>query len=136
MATRTARLGLAKPAAADRTWDVPLNANADALDAGPLGSLAVRAHESPSTSLLIDVGAGAFVNAAGVYTSYAGVSGFAIGASLTRSVWLTDAAVLTVGASYPAPATNHVRLGVVVTGVATVTSIAPPAMLPVRSASS
>lgn len=122
--TYTPNLKLPIPAVGDRSWSVPNDARVTILDAlAPVGSLYVSSHEQPSSSLLIDVAAGAFVDQSGAVQTYAGVSGQAIALSSSKVLYLDGTASwsLVVAASYPS--TPHVRLASVVTGVATITSI-------------
>lgn len=128
----TANAKLQKPATADRYWDVPVNANADQLDAtAAIGGLAVTTAEVPSATLNVAVAAGSYVKADGTVGTYAGVASQAVTASVTNYLFLTDAGALTVGTAWPT--TNHVRLAVVVAGTTTVTSLAD-ARLPFGSA--
>lgn len=129
--TYTSKVGFAKPANNDSGWDTTLNADLDMIDAlTPVGSLAVQLKEVPSASLNVKVAAGSYEKADGTIVSYAGTSSFAVTASGTRYLYLTDAGTLTDGASWPA--TAHVRLAVVVTGGSTITSITD-ARIPFRS---
>lgn len=122
--TYTTKLRLQKPAAADRNWDTPLNANADALDSlAPVGGLAVVAKETPSTTLNVRVAAGTYRKADGTAGSYAGTSSQAMTAGSTNYLWLTDAAVLTLSTSAYPTGSAHVRLATVVAGATTITSV-------------
>ena len=113
--TYTANARLQKPAASDRNWDVPINANADALDAmSAIGGLAVTTLETPSSSLRVGVTPGNFASSNGTVVSFAGAPSFALPASSTVYLWLSDAGLLTSGPSFPASA--HVRLAHVATG--------------------
>ena len=69
------------------------------------------------------VASGTYTKAAGTIGTYAGTGSFALTASTTSYLWLTDAGVLTAGASFPISGTNHVRLAVVVAGSSSLTSI-------------
>jgi hypothetical protein len=124
--TYTGQIKLAKPASGDRTWNVPVNANCDTLDAlNPVGDLAVTTHEQPSSSLLVDIAAGGFIDQSGTVQTYAGVSGQAIATGTTKTLYLDGTAswALVVSAtSYPS--TPHIRLATVVAGASTITSIA------------
>jgi hypothetical protein len=134
--TRTPNAALQMPATADRGWDAPLNANSQQLDSTPaIGSLCVTQHEYPSTTLLVNVAAGTFVNAAGAYASYAGQSGLALPANSTTRLWVTDSGSLVTGLAWPNPGTNHVRLATVTTGASNVSAITD-SRTPFRSASS
>jgi hypothetical protein len=123
--TYTGQIKLAKPGSGDRTWNVPLNANCDTLDAvNAVAGLAVTTHEQPSSSLLVDVAAGSFVDHAGGVPTYAGVSGQAIATGTTKTLYLDGAAswaLVVTATSYPT--TPHVRLATVVAGASTITSI-------------
>jgi hypothetical protein len=57
--TYTPNVRLQKPAANDRSWDGPVNANADTLDGmNAIGALCVTLAETPSASLNVSVAAG------------------------------------------------------------------------------
>jgi hypothetical protein len=122
--TYSANIKLGEPGIGDTGWGAVLNSNAGILDAlNPVGDLAVTTHEQPSGSLLVDVAAGNFVKPDRTVGTYAGVSGQAIPTGTTKALYLdgTNAWALTLGASYPT--TPHVRLGTVVAGASTITSI-------------
>ena len=60
--TYTRNVQLAMPAPGDRTWNVPVNGNAQVLDAlAPLGALAVVTTEVPSATLNVHVAAGSYL---------------------------------------------------------------------------
>jgi hypothetical protein len=123
--TYTPNVALAKPGLGDRTWNVPLNANYDGLDAlAPVGGLNVTTKEQPSSSLKVNVAAGSFVKQDGTIGTYAGTVGQILSSSSTSVLYLDGTAswALTIAASYPT--TPHVRLATVVTGTNTVTSVA------------
>jgi hypothetical protein len=123
--TYTPAIQLAKPATGDRSWDVAMNGNSTLLDAlTPVGGLSVSTAETPSASLNVRVAGGQFVDQSGTVQTYAGTASQAVAATSTKVLYLDGTAswALTVAASYPA--TPHVRLGTVVTGSATITSIA------------
>jgi hypothetical protein len=118
----TANLKLGKPAIADRNWNLPLNSNADQLDAmAPIAGLFVSSTELPSTSLNVRVASGGFVKSDASAGSFAGSSSYTLTANSTRYVYLDGAGNLTNGTAWPA--TSHVRLAIVVTGASTITSI-------------
>jgi hypothetical protein len=122
--TFTPNVQLAMPAAGDRTWNVPVNGNAQVLDAlTPVGALAVVTTEVPSATLNVQVAAGKFIKQDGSVGSYAGTSSQAIAAASTKVLYLdgTAAWALVVAASYPT--TPHVPLATVFTGAATVMTI-------------
>lgn len=121
--TYTANAKLQKPAAADRNWDVPLNANADALDAlAPVGGGCVTLHETPSSTLNVAV-AGCFYNKTdGTVGTYAGTASQALTASNTNYLFLDGSGTLTVNTT-GFPTTVHFRLATVVAGGTTITSI-------------
>jgi hypothetical protein len=122
--TFTSRVKLNKPATGDPGWSAPLQDNYNLIDAlAPVGSLAVSLHESPSVSLLVDVGAGNFVAQDGSVQSYAGITSQAIPTGTSKTLYLdgTAAWALVVGSSYPA--TPHVRLATVTAGATTISSI-------------
>jgi hypothetical protein len=111
----TANARLQKPAASDRNWDVPINANTDTLDAlSAIGGLAVTTSETPSATLQVVVSPGNFVNSSGAIVGFAGASTFVVPASTTVYLWLSDAGVLTTGSSFPPSV--HMRLAQVVSG--------------------
>lgn len=119
----TTQLRLRKPGAGDRTWNTPVNENADLLDAlAPVGGLAVALTEVPSTTLNVRVAAGYFRATDGSEVSYAGTSSQATTAGSTNYVYLTNAGVLTLS-TVSFPATAHVPLAVVVAGATTITSV-------------
>src|SRR4051812_3153662 len=104
MSTPTTRVGLTKPDLGEQSWGPKLNANLDTLDAvDSISGLITTASETPSTTLRVKVWSGSFVNAAGTRVDYAGGL-ITIAASSTVLIWLTDAGVLTSGASYPGTA--------------------------------
>ena len=123
--TYTPNVQLAMPATGDRTWNRPVNGNAQALDAlAPVGSLAVVTTEVPSASLNIKVAAGCYLRQGGTIGTYAGSASQAMMASATSYLYLDltnsgGLAVNTVGF----PTTAHVRLATVVSGLTTITSI-------------
>ena len=122
--TYTPNVQLGQPASGDRTWNVPLNANAAQLDAqNAIGDLCVTTTEVPSASLNVKVSAGQWVDQSGTVQTYAGTSSQAIAGSSTKVLYLdgTSSWALTVAASYPA--TPHVRLATVAT-TTVITSIA------------
>ena len=113
---------LQKPATADRNWDVPINANADFLDGvTAIGSLVVRPTEIPSATLNVRVSGGTYLKGDGTAGTFVGVATYALPASGTTYLWLTDAGVLTASSSFPISA--HVRLAHVVTGPTTVETV-------------
>ncbi len=120
--TFSANARLQKPATSDRNWDVPINANTDALDAmTALGGLAVTTAETPGTTLHVRVSPGNFVKSDGTVASYPGAPAFAVPASSTAYLWLTDSGVLSSGPSFPASA--HLRLAHAVAGPTAVVQV-------------
>jgi hypothetical protein len=114
---------LGKPAVADRNWDQALNANADRLDAlAPIGGLCVTPLEVPSASLNVRVAPGRYQKRDGTVGTFAGAASFTLATSQTSVLYLTDAGVLSVSIS-GYPTTAHVRLGTVVTGASSITSM-------------
>lgn len=121
--TYTPNAGLAKPARADRNWDVQLNANSDSLDAcAAIGVLSVTPTEVPSACLNVKVAPGQFRKSDGTLVTYAGTTAQAVAPNTTTSLWLTEAGVLASGSAFPTGA-NIVRLAAVTAGGSTVTSI-------------
>jgi hypothetical protein len=123
--TYTPNLQLAMPASGDRTWNVPVNGNALALDElTPIGSLAVTTAEVPSATLDVRVAAGSYLRQDGSIASFAGMASQAIPASSTKMLYLdlTSSGALTVAAAWPT--TAHVRLGTIATTSTTISSIA------------
>lgn len=113
---------LQKPATSDRNWDVPINANTDTLDGlTALGGLAVTITETPSTTLQVRLSPGNFIKSDGTVASCPGVPAFAIPASATTYLWLTDADVLASGPAFPASA--HLRLAHAVGGPSSVVQV-------------
>jgi hypothetical protein len=120
--TYTTNAKLQKPAAGDRTWSTPLNANADALDGlTAIGALCGAPHEIPSASLNLDVSAGTYVKADNSVGVYAGGT-IALTASIANYVWLTGSGVLTKGSAFPT--TPHVRVCVATCDGTKITAIA------------
>jgi hypothetical protein len=119
--TNNTKLG--KPAVADRNWNLPINANADLLDAlAPLGGLCVSTVEVPSASLNARVAAGSYQKRDGTVGTFAGMASLTLAPSQTSSLFLTDAGALTVSTS-GYPATSHVPLATVMTGPASITGL-------------
>ena len=123
--TYTPNVKLGKPAVGDASWGAGvLNPDMDRLEAlSPLAALNVTPYEMPSASLNVRVGAGIFRQAAGTIGTYLGIASYALPASQTTYLWLTDAGVLTTGAAWPTGGVNHVRLAAVTTGTAAITGI-------------
>jgi hypothetical protein len=120
--TYTANARLQKPATSDRNWDLPINANADALDGmTAIGGLAVTTTETPGATLRVGVAPGNFIKSDGTVVSFPGGPAFAVPASSTVYLWLTDAGVLTTGPAFPASA--HLRLAHVVSGASSVLQV-------------
>ncbi len=120
--TYTTNAMLQMPATADRNWDVTLNANTKYLDGvAAIGLLAVTPTEIPSATLNIRVTAGSFVSANGTVGTFAGVASYALPASTTTYLWLTDSGMLS--SSSTIPTTAHVPLAHVVTGPTTVVAV-------------
>jgi hypothetical protein len=120
--TYSANARLQKPATSDRNWDVPINANTDALDGmTAIGDLAVTTAETPGATLQVRIAPGNFVKADGTVGGFPGVPSFAVGASSTACLWLTDAGVPSSGPSFPASA--HLRLARVVAGPTSVLQV-------------
>ena len=105
--TYTSRLQLAMPAAGDRTWNVPVNGNAQVLDAvNAAGALNVVTTEVPSTTLNVAVAAGSYVAQDGSIGTYAGTASQAIAASSTKYLYLD---LTSSGASPPAARSRRRR---------------------------
>lgn len=105
--TYTTNTQLQKPGAGDRSWNVPINANADALDAmTAIGALAGSPNETPSTTLNLKVSACAYVKADNSVGTYAGGT-IALTASIANYVWIDASGTLTKGSAFPT--TPHVR---------------------------
>jgi hypothetical protein len=120
--TYTENVRLQKPATSDRNWDVPINANADTIDGmTAVGGLVVTTSETPSLTLHVGVAPGNFIKSDGTIVSFAGNPAFAVPASSTVDLWLTDAAVLTSGSAFPSSA--HLRLAQVVSGSSSVLQV-------------
>ncbi len=129
--TYTTNVRLQKPAAADRLWDVPLNANADYLDGlAAVGGLAVTSLEVPSASLSCRIAAGTYLKSNGTVGTYAGGS-LALAASATLFVWLTDAGVAGSGTAWPSA--PYLPLAQVQTGASMITHVVD-ARIPYQSA--
>ncbi len=120
--TYSANARLQKPGAADRLWEVPINANTDALDAmTAVGSLVVTTTETPSATLRVRVAAGTFVRADGTVGAFNGVPAFAVPANATVVLWLDGSGMLNSGPAFPTSA--HLRLAQVVVGASAVTQV-------------
>jgi hypothetical protein len=122
--TYTSRAKIRKPGIADRGWNVPINENAEVLDAvNAIGGLAVTLAETPSASLDVAVAAGPYLRTWGQQATYAGTSSFACTASATNYLYLDAAGTLTKSTvGFPTSAA-HIPLAVVVAGSSTITSI-------------
>ena len=120
--TYTANAMLIKPATAQRNWDVSLNANADTIDGmSTIGQLLVTPTEIPSASLNIRITSGSYQKGDGTVGSYAGSASYALPASSSVAVWLSDGGVLNTSSVFPT--TACVQLAQVTTGVSTIQSI-------------
>ncbi len=123
--TYSANLKLGTPAPGDRLWNVPLNANRGILDAqNAIGDLCVSSHEQPSSSLLVDISSGQFIDQSGAIQTYAGVTSQAIAATAVKTLYLdgtTSWALVVTATSYPT--TPHVRIATVTTSGSVVSSI-------------
>jgi hypothetical protein len=116
----TGNLKLGKPAVADRSWNLVLNANADQLDAlAPVAGLCVSPLEMPSVSLNVRVAPGSYRRKDGTAGTFAGAASFTLAASQSTSLFLSDDGVLLASTS-GYPTTACVRLATVTTGPATV----------------
>jgi hypothetical protein len=123
--TYTPNVQLAMPAPGDRTWNVPVNGNAQVLDAlAPVGALAVVTTEVPSATLNVHVAAGSYLKQDGTIGMYAGSVSKAMTPSTTNYLYLdlTNSGVLVVNTS-GFPVTAHVRLAAVVADPAAITSV-------------
>jgi hypothetical protein len=121
-ASYTSNALLTKPATAQRNWDIAVNANADSLDGmSAIGQLLVTPAEVPSATLNIRVTTGSYGKGDGTVGSYGGIAAFALPASSSTVLWLSDSGVLNSGAAFPT--TAHVRLAQVVTGTSTVQTV-------------
>ncbi len=119
--TYTTNVRLQKPAAADRLWDVPLNANADYLDSlASVGGFAVTTLEVPSASLSCRIAAGTYLKSNGTLGSYAGGS-LTLTASASLVIWLTDGG--TVGSGTAWPVAPYMPLAQVTTAASTIAQI-------------
>jgi hypothetical protein len=124
--TYTPNVQLAMPAPGDRTWNMPVNGNAQVLDAlAPVSALAVITTEVPSATLNVHVAAGSYIKQDGTIGVYAGCTSQAMTASTTNYLYLdlTNSGALVVNTS-GFPATAHVRLATVIAGTSSITSVA------------
>lgn len=123
MSTRTTtNARLFKPAAAERNWDVPINANADFLDGvSAIGRLLVTPVDSPGASPSVRVTAGVYRRWDGSVAEYAGTESFPVTPSSMVFLWLTDGGQLSASDQFPT--TPHVRLARVSAGASVVESI-------------
>jgi hypothetical protein len=123
--TYTSRGNLQKPANDDRGWDVPLNANTDALDGNSLAMDGmVTPAENPSSTLRVKVAAcqGGFRKSNGTVGAWAGTPAVAVAPSTTNYLYLNDSGTLVVTA-VGWPASAHGRLATVVTDGSKVTQV-------------
>lgn len=121
--TYTQRTKLAKPGPADRDWNVPLNANADALDAlAPIGGLCITTLESPSATLRVQAAAGRFQRRDGTVGTFEGTSVIVLQPEAISSIYLSDSGELIVSMN-GFPATSHVPLAAVQTDRSRVTAV-------------
>jgi hypothetical protein len=123
--TYTPNIQLALPATGDRTWNVPVNGNAETLDAlAPVGALAVITTEVPSATLNVHVAAGNYLRQDGTIGTYAGSTSQSMTNSATNYLYLdlTNSGTLIVNTS-GFPTTAHVRLATVIAAASTITSI-------------
>jgi hypothetical protein len=121
--TYTQNARLAKPGPADRSWNLPLNANADAIDAlAPVGGLCVAPTEVPSATLRVQAAPGRFQRRDGTVGVFAGAPAIDLAPNATTYVYLDDAGqALTSTSGFPA--TSHVPLAVVASGASAVASV-------------
>lgn len=121
----SANQGWTLQATGDTNWGQVLNAIFQSIDAlGAIGPLAVKTLEQPtSQSLYVVISAGVFEKSDGTLVSFGGNTGYAVTASATNYLWLTDAGVLTANTTGFPAGTNIVPLAIVVAGTATITSI-------------
>jgi hypothetical protein len=121
----TPNVQLAMPAPGDRTWNVPVNGNAQILDAlAPLGALVVVTTEVPSATLNVHIAAGSYLKQDGSIGSYNGSASQPMTASATNYLYLdlTNSGALTVNTA-GFPSTAHVRMAIVLAGGSSITSI-------------
>ena len=120
--TYSANARLQKPGTSDRQWDVPINANTDALDAmTAVGSLVVTTTETPSATLQVRVSAGTFVKSDGTLGSSLGTPILAVPASSTAYLWLDGSGSMVSGSAFPTSA--HLRLAHVVSGATSISQV-------------
>lgn len=120
--TYSANVRLQKPTASDRQWDLPINANVDALDAmTALGALAVTMTETPSATLQVRVSPGSFVRGDRTVGQFTGTTTLPVLASATTYLWLDPTGVLVSGPAFPT--SPHLRLARVVAGVNSVQQV-------------
>lgn len=119
------RLHLAYPDFGGGNWNGDVEANYALIDGlTTAGDLFVATAEVPSASLNVKVGAGVYRQASGAIASYAGTASFALTASATNALYLTDSGTLTTSTTgFPATG-NIIRLALAVVGASTITSIA------------
>lgn len=111
---------LRTPALNDPGWKDALDADRAFFDAVPaIGGLCVVPAETPSSTLGVQVSAGAYRKSDGTVGTYGG-GAFSAPASATTYLWLTDAGVLTSGSAWPASSSAVVRLASIVAGTASV----------------
>jgi len=121
--TYTQNARFAKPGPADRAWNIPLNANADALDAlAPVGGLCVAPTEVPSASLRVQAAPGRFQRRDGTVGVFAGAPAIALAAGAANYVYLDDAGQVHTSTS-GFPTTSHVPLAIATAGATSVASV-------------
>ena len=120
--TFSANARLQKPGTSDRQWDLPINANTDALDAmTAIGSLVVTTTETPSTTLQVRIAPGSYAQSEGTVVQFAGQATVPVPASTTVYIWLDSTGAVVTGAAFPS--TSHLRLAHVVTAATAVNQI-------------
>jgi hypothetical protein len=121
--TLTPNANLQKPATADRYWDVPMNANTDALDRmGAIGALCVSTFELPSATLNVKLSAGSLRTSNGARIAVAAVPSLTLAASTTTYLYLDDTGTLQQNTT-GWPSANVAPLAVVTTGATAVTGL-------------
>lgn len=122
--TYSANLALPTPAPGDLDWAPTLLALFAILDAlAPLAAGSVIQTETPSTTLRVNVRPCSYRRSTGAFGSYAGVTNYAVPASSTTCLYLTDAGSLASAAGSFPTGSPIVRLATVVAGASSITSI-------------
>lgn len=119
----TTNIGLRKPPQNYPNWYVPLDANRDQIDAlAPIGGLACRQSEFPSTTLNVRLGAGTFRKPDGTLGSVSS-STQGLTASATNYLYLNSSYAVAVSTTSFPGSGAYVPIATVLTGSTTIISV-------------